>query len=71
MELIKVKPASPALKVRNPKTMKFIAADKPTEVEHSTYWERRIQDKDVVIVVEELPAPSAPAKNSKPKHGGA
>jgi hypothetical protein len=52
---MKVKPAKPELKVRDPKSMEFIPADGSFEVragEHPTYWARRIQSGDVVVVDE-------------------
>lgn len=71
MAMIKVKPAKEGLKVRNPKNMKFIPAE-GLLVEESSYWARRLQDGDVVLVQEQPAAAPAPAaKVSKPKHGGA
>lgn len=55
---VKVKPSRPDLKVRNPKNMLFLDPEGEV-VEMGTYWDRRIQCGDVVVVEDK------PAKVSK------
>ena len=49
MPFIKIKPAIPTNIVRHPNNMRLLKAE-GEEVEHTSYWERRIKDGDVVIV---------------------
>lgn len=49
MPFIKIKPAIPTNIVRHPNNMRLLKPD-GEEVEHTSYWERRIKDGDVVIV---------------------
>lgn len=55
MTMIMVKPGKDGLKVRNPKTMEFLSAE-GARVEMNTYWARRIQSGDVVVVAEKAAA---------------
>lgn len=59
MAMVKVKPKQ-GLKIRNPKNMEFLP-EHGCKVEMSTYWARRIQCGDVVLVEDKKPA--APAQN--------
>lgn len=49
MPFIKIKPAIPTNIVRHPNNMRQLKPE-GEEVEHTSYWERRIKDGDVVIV---------------------
>ena len=49
---IKVKPARPDLIVRDPITMQKIPVE-GAEIELNSYWQRRIQDKDLVVIGDE------------------
>lgn len=53
---MKLKPAHPALLVKNPKNGKPLPAEGAEVGEIGTYWQRRLESGDVVEVVE------APAK---------
>jgi hypothetical protein len=65
---MKVKPA-PGVKVRDPRTLKFIPEAGIELKEMSTYWVRRIECQDVIVVAESAPQPAP--KVSKPAAGGA
>ena len=49
MPFIKIKPAIPTNIVRHPNNMRLLKAE-GEEVDHNSYWERRLKDGDVVIV---------------------
>ena len=49
MAFIKIKPAISTNIVRHPNNMRLLKAE-GEEVDHNSYWERRIKDGDVVIV---------------------
>lgn len=73
MAMIKVKPSSAGLKVRNPKTMQFIPEGGAMVSAEDTYWDRRLKSGDVILVVEkeEKAAVKPESKISKTKQGGA
>lgn len=64
MEKIFVKPASAAVKVRDPQSKKNLAAEGELKPD-TTYWRRRINDGDVKLTDAPKAAPgaSAPVKN--------
>jgi hypothetical protein len=66
-EMIKVKPATPDTKVRNPdRKMRLLSPDGEL-VPRSPFWERRLRDHDVVLAGETpTGAPSAPAPAQDP-----
>ena len=70
---MRVKPA-PGLKVRDPKSMKFIPEEGIELKELNTYWVRRIQDGDVLEVPSQEPTeekkPAAAKASAKPGNGG-
>lgn len=64
--MIRLKPAKPEVKVRDPLSMVFLP-EGGLMVEMSSYWSRRLRDGDV-IEVQDQPAPAA--KVSKTNAGG-
>lgn len=59
--IVKIKPASPELKIRDPKTKEIIPVEGKL-VEMNSFWHRRIKDGDMVIVVADKPEVIAPVK---------
>lgn len=57
--------------MRDPKTMRFIPETGIELKELSTYWSRRIQSGDVVVVEKQEQAAPKTAKASNAKQGGA
>lgn len=49
MPFIKIKPAIPTNIVRHPNNMRLLKAE-GEEVDHNSYWERRLKDGDVVLL---------------------
>lgn len=49
MALIKIKPAKEGNIIRHPGNMRPLSQE-GEEVEHSSFWERRIKDGDVILI---------------------
>lgn len=49
MPFIQIKPSIPTNIVRHPNNMRQLKAE-GEEVEHNSYWERRLKDGDVVLL---------------------
>jgi len=49
MPFIKIKPAIPTNIVRHPNNMRLLKAE-GEEVDHNSYWERRLKDGDVILI---------------------
>lgn len=63
--MVKVKPAE-GRKVRDPKSLEFIPADKPTEVnENDKFWAKRIACGDVVVEAGKESGKDAGAKEAR------
>lgn len=70
MAFIQIKPAISTNIVRHPNNMRLLKAE-GEEVDHNSYWERRLKDGDVVLLEAGTPTttetPTDNAKKSKNK----